>query len=89
MHCRPLWEYSFLCGVFIRNEVFVFEVSQMKPKSTEFENFDKTMRGLLAVPYSELQKKLEEEKQAKHRKKKRATSPASSRVSVARKKRVA
>lgn len=60
----------------------------MKPKSTEFENFDKTMRGLLAVPYSELQKKLEEEKQAKQRKKKRATSPAS-RVSNDRKRRVA
>lgn len=61
----------------------------MKSKSTEFENFDKTMRGLLAVPYSELQKKLEEEKQAKakHKKKRATTSPAS-RVSNARKKRV-
>lgn len=60
----------------------------MKTKSTEFENFDKTMRGLLAVPYSELQEKLEQEKRekAKH-KKKRTTSPAS-RVSGARKKRV-
>ena len=37
----------------------------MKTKSTEFEKFDKTMRGLLAVPYSELQKKLEEEKASK------------------------
>ena len=60
----------------------------MKSKSTEFENFDKTMRGLLAVPYSELQEKLEEEKQAKQKKKKRATSPAS-RVSSVRKKQVA
>ena len=61
----------------------------MKPKSTEFENFDKTMRGLLAVPYSELQKKLEEEKEAKAKHKKKATtSPASSRVSGVRKKRV-
>jgi hypothetical protein len=61
----------------------------MKSKSTEFENFDNTMRGLLAVPYSELQKKLEEEKQAKAKsKKKRATSPASSRASSTRKKRV-
>jgi len=63
----------------------------MKPKSTEFETFDDTMRGLLSVPYSELQKRLEEEKQekAKH-KKKRATSPASSsRASSSRKKRVA
>lgn len=61
----------------------------MKKQSSEFENFDETMRGLLAVPYSELQEKLEQEKRekAKH-KKKRATSPAS-RVSGARKKRVA
>ncbi|HYV84172.1 MAG TPA: hypothetical protein VE931_11680 [Pyrinomonadaceae bacterium] len=61
----------------------------MKSKQpTEFENFDKIMGGLLSVPYSELQKKLEEEKQAKQ-KKKRATSPASSRASSSRKKRVA
>lgn len=62
----------------------------MGKDSNEFENFDKTMRGLLAVPYSELQEKLEEEKRQKARaKKKRTTSPASSRVSVSRKKRVA
>jgi len=60
----------------------------MKKHSKEFENFDNAMRGLLSVPYSELQKKLEEEKQAKAKqKKKRTTSPASSRVSSARKKR--
>jgi hypothetical protein len=62
--------------------------NEMKKQSSEFENFDKTMRGLLSVPYSELQKKLEEEKHQKAKaKKKRATSPAS-RVSSARKKRV-
>ncbi|HJP91714.1 MAG TPA: hypothetical protein VJ875_07145 [Pyrinomonadaceae bacterium] len=62
----------------------------MKKEPSEFENFDSTMRGLLAVPYSELQKKLEEEKQAKaKRKKKRAISPASSRASSSRRKRVA
>lgn len=57
----------------------------MKPK-TEFEKFDKVMGGLLAVPYSELQKKLKKEKgdKAKH-KKKRPTSTASSRVSASRK----
>ena len=62
----------------------------MKKESSEFENFDKVMGGLLSVPYSELQKKLEEEKQtkAKH-KKKRPTSTASSRASSSRKKRVA
>jgi predicted RecB family endonuclease len=62
----------------------------MKDK-TEFEKFDAVMGGLLAVPYSELQEKLEEEKRAKVEKKKRATSsPASSsRASSSRKKRVA
>ncbi len=52
----------------------------MKDKpSEEFRKFDEVMGGLLAVPYSELQKKLEEEKRdkAKH-KKKRPTSTASS-----------
>ena len=63
----------------------------MKSKqSPEFQNFDKVMGGLLAVPYSELQKKLEEEKQRKaKRKKKRPTSTASSRASSSRKVRVA
>lgn len=61
----------------------------MKKEPSEFESFDRAMGGLLAVPYSELQKKLEEEKQAKAKhKKKRATSPASSRASSSRKKRV-
>jgi hypothetical protein len=53
----------------------------MKSKQpNEFENFDKVMDGLLSVPYSELQKKLDEEKKAK-RKKKRATSSPASRAS--------
>ncbi len=61
----------------------------MKKQSSEFENFDKTIRGLLSVPYSELQKKLEEEKEAKARhKKKRPNVTASSRASSSRKKRV-
>lgn len=56
--------------------------------SAEFEQFDKVMDGLLSVPYSELQRKLEEEKKTK--KKKRATSSASSaRASSNRKKKVA
>ena len=59
----------------------------MKQK-TEFENFDRIMDGLLAVPYSELQKKLDEEKQGKQKKKKRPTSTASP-SSASRKKRVA
>lgn len=61
----------------------------MKDKqSDEFNEFNKVMDGLLSVPYSELQKKLEDEKKAKE-KKKRTTSPASSaRASSSRKKRV-
>ena len=42
--------------------------------SPEFEQFDKVIGGLLVVPYAELQQKLEEEKQAKAQKKRRATS---------------
>jgi inner membrane protein involved in colicin E2 resistance len=60
----------------------------MKKDTNEFDNFDKVMGGLLSVPYSELQKKLEEEKREKQKKNKRATLPAS-RVSSARKRRVA
>jgi inner membrane protein involved in colicin E2 resistance len=53
----------------------------------EFDEFDKVMDGLLSVPYSELQRKLEEEKRVKAKQKeKRATSPASSRASSSRKK---
>jgi hypothetical protein len=64
----------------------------MKEKpSEEFDKFDKVMDGLLSVPYSELHRKLEEEKQAKAKQKKRrvtSSSPAS-RASSSRKKRVA
>ena len=59
-------------------------------RQSESENFNSVMDGLLAVPYSELQKKLEEEKRAKQKKKKRPTSTASSvHTSSAGKKRVA
>jgi hypothetical protein len=62
-----------------------------QPKDDEFREFDQVMRGLLAVPYQELQDKLEQEKRAKaKRKKKRPTSTASSvRASSSRKKRAA
>jgi hypothetical protein len=57
----------------------------MKEKTqTAFERFDKVMDGLLAVPYKELQQKLDEEKAAKAKRKKRTTSPAS-RASAVRK----
>lgn len=61
-----------------------------KASQSKFEQFDKVMDGLLAVPYSELQKKLEEEKRdkAKH-KRKRTTSPASGHASSSGKRRVA
>jgi hypothetical protein len=61
----------------------------MKSKqSEEFQNFDKVMDGLLAVPYSELQEKLAEEKKAKAKKKKRTISSASPSLTAG-KKRVA
>jgi hypothetical protein len=56
--------------------------------SREFEKFDAVMEVLLVVPYSELQRKLEEEKRAKAKKKKRPTSIAS-RASASGKKRAA
>jgi hypothetical protein len=43
-----------------------------KDKSTsQYDNFDRTMRELLKVPHSEIKAKLEEEKQAKKLKAKR------------------
>ena len=39
---------------------------------TEFEQFDRVMRGLLAVPYKELQEELEKDRKAKAAKKRRA-----------------
>ena len=58
----------------------------MKPKqSDEFEKFDKVMDGLLSVPYSELQRKLEEEKKEKEKGRRAISSPAS-RASSSRKK---
>jgi inner membrane protein involved in colicin E2 resistance len=62
----------------------------MKEKqSEEFRKFDKVMGGLLAVPYRELQQKLEEEKRAKAKQKKRRTTSPASHASSSRKKRVA
>lgn len=63
----------------------------MKVKhSPEFEEFDKVVDGLLSVPYSELQSKLEAEKRAKAKLKEKgkrdtSSSPAS-RASSSRKK---
>lgn len=52
----------------------------MKQK-TEFEKFDDVMEKLLAVPYSELKKKLDEEKQAKKEMKNGHRSISDARVS--------
>ena len=61
----------------------------MKSKqSDEFKNFEKVMDGLLAVPYSELQSKLVEEKRAKEKKKKKRLTSTASRASSSNKRRV-
>jgi len=45
---------------------------------TPFEKFTHTMRGLIAVPHSEIKRKLDAERRVKSQKKKRAKSqPAS------------
>lgn len=38
-------------------------------KKSEFDNFDRTMRGLMKVPHSELKAKLDAEKAAKKKSK--------------------
>jgi hypothetical protein len=63
------------------------EVPMKKKQSPEFEKFDEVMGGLLSVPYSELQQKLEEEKREKEKGKRPTSSPASP-SSSSRKKRV-
>jgi hypothetical protein len=45
-----------------------------KHDSSEFNNFDRTMRKLMRVPHSELKAKLDAEKQTKKRKKSRKAS---------------
>jgi hypothetical protein len=58
----------------------------MKRKAqTESDRFDRMMDGLLAVPYKELQEKIEKEKVDKAKRKKRAITSPASRASVARK----
>jgi hypothetical protein len=43
-------------------------------KKNEFENFDRTMRGLLKVTHAEIKTKLDAEKAAKKRKKSKKSS---------------
>lgn len=46
----------------------------MKPKN-EYDKFDRLARGVLSVPHNEIKKKLDEEKQAKKRKKSKQKAP--------------
>ena len=50
-------------------------------EKTEFERFDDVMSKLLTVPYSELKKKLDEEKEAKKTRKREDRSISDRRVS--------
>ncbi len=43
-------------------------------RSSEYENFDRAMRGLMKVPHGEIKAKLDAEKKAKKRKKSRKSS---------------
>ena len=52
-------------------------------KPSEFENFDRVMRKLIAVPHSEIKAKLDAEKSAKARKKRKFKTSASGRASRA------
>jgi hypothetical protein len=49
-------------------------------KNREFENFDKAITQILKVPHSEIKAKLDEEKEAKKRKK--IKKPSASREAV-------
>ena len=42
----------------------------MTGRKSEYENFERTMRGLMKVPHSEVKEKLDEEKKLKDAKKK-------------------
>jgi len=51
----------------------------MKNNSTEFDNFDRTMRDLMRVPHNDIKAALDAEKAAKKSKKKRkAKTPSAS-----------
>jgi len=50
-------------------------------ESSEFSNFDRTMRELIKVPHSEIKAALDAEKAAKKKKRKAKTPSASGRAS--------
>ena len=45
-----------------------------KRTSTEYDNFDRTMRDLVKIPHSEIKAKLDAEKKAKKRKAKKISA---------------
>jgi predicted GIY-YIG superfamily endonuclease len=53
----------------------------VKKQSTEYANFDRVMRKLIAVPHEKLKVALDAEKQAKKEKRKAKKSSASDRAS--------
>jgi len=56
----------------------VYDGGVKSDSPTPFEKFTRTLSGLLAVPHSNIKRKLDAEKRAKSQKKKRAKSqPAS------------
>jgi hypothetical protein len=57
-------------------------MNKANDSSTEFKNFDRTMRDLMKVPHDEIKAALDDEKAAKKKKKWKAKKPsASGRVS--------
>jgi hypothetical protein len=51
----------------------------VKDKTSEFENFDRTMRDLMKVPHDDIRRELEAEKATKKRKRKPVKTSASDR----------
>jgi hypothetical protein len=47
-----------------------------RKESSEFENFDRTMRDLMSVPHDEIKAALDAEKAEKHKKKRKAKKPS-------------
>jgi CO dehydrogenase/acetyl-CoA synthase alpha subunit len=46
----------------------------MRKKTSEFDNFDRTMRDLMSVPHDEIKAALESEKAEKNKRKKKKAS---------------
>jgi hypothetical protein len=49
-----------------------------RPDSSEFENFDQTMRKLISVPHSEIKAELDAEKASKKKRRKVKKKPSAS-----------